>query len=214
MTEPQARFRYERGTDEFSRVVTFTDGVFAIAMTLLVVQIDIPKVDPSDLGSEVADQLPLIISFFVSFIVIGYYWMAHHRFVALLDRVEPGLMTINLVYLSAIAFVPYPTGLVGRYESEPLSVIIYAAALATASFLEVAMLSRARRVHALKKEPTPEAFRFATLTSLAPVAIFVCSIPIALYSSTLALMFWLVNWPLQVLLDRWFRPDRFEESFE
>ncbi|MGH9026917.1 MAG: TMEM175 family protein [Acidimicrobiia bacterium] len=208
------RFLYERGSDEFSRVVTFTDGVFAIAMTLLVVQIEIPKVDPSDLGSAVSDQTPLIVSFFLSFIVIGYYWMAHHRFFALLTHVEPGLMLINLIYLSAIAFLPFPTGLVGSYESKPLAVVIYAGALGAASFLEVAMMTRARHISALKKNPTPEAFRFAVFTSLAPVVIFALSIPIAFYSTTLALLFWIVNMPVQWALDRWLRPAKFEESFQ
>jgi uncharacterized membrane protein len=193
--------------------VTFTDGVFAIAMTLLVVQIEIPDVDPDDLRSAVADRGPLIVSFFISFIVIGYYWMAHHRFFALLQRVEPGLMLINLVYLSAIAFLPFPTGLVGEYESQPLSVIIYAAALGSASFLEVAMLSRARHIGALRIEPTPEAYRFGIIASLTPVAIFLLSIPIALYSSTLALLFWLTNMPAQWSLDRWFRPASVDDAF-
>jgi uncharacterized membrane protein len=207
------RFLYERGTDEFSRVVTFTDGVFAIAMTLLVVQIEIPDVDPGDLGAAVSDRAPLITSFFISFIVIGYYWMAHHRFFALLQRVEPGLMLINLLYLSVIAFLPFPTGLVGEYEQQALSVVIYAAALGSASFLEVAMLSRARHIGALRKQPSPEVFHFAVITSLTPVAIFLLSIPIALYSSTLALLFWLANFPVQWVLDRYFRPATFDEAF-
>jgi len=205
--------RYERGTDEFSRVVSFTDGVFAIAMTLLVVQIDIPRVDPDDLASAIGDQGALIISFFVSFLVIGYYWMAHHRFWALLARVEPGLMMLNLVYLSAIAFLPYPTGLVGEYESRPLSVMIYAASLAAASFMEVAMLSRAHRIGAFRKDPSPEAFRYALLASMSPVVVFAASIPIALYSSTLALLFWLANFPVQWTLGRYFAPEDFDDAF-
>jgi uncharacterized membrane protein len=207
------KLRYERGSDEFSRVVAFTDGVFAIAMTLLVVQIDIPNVDPSGLESAVADQGALIISFFISFLVIGYYWMAHHRFWALLARVEPGLMMLNLVYLSAIAFLPYPTGLVGEYESRPLSVMIYAASLAAASFMEVAMMSRAHHIGAFRNDPSPEAFHYATFASLIPVAIFALSIPIAFYSSTLALLFWLINFPVQWLLGRYFAPEGFDEAF-
>jgi uncharacterized membrane protein len=206
------RFSYERGTEEYSRVLAFTDGVFAIAMTLLVVQIDIPRVDPDDLGSAVADEGPLIISFFISFIVIGYYWLAHHRLWALFMRVEPGIMLLNLLYLSVIAFFPHPTGLVGEYENRPLSVIVYAACLAFVSLMEVLMLVRARNVGLLRTQPSPATFRHAVVGSLAPVAVFALSIPIAFYSSTLALLFWIVNYPVQVLHERR-RPEDFDEAF-
>ena len=85
---------YERSSVEFSRVLAFSDGVFAIAMTLLVVGITVPKVHPD--ASSVAPArrpcsttwCPNFISFFISFAVIGRYWAAHHQFFALLARMR------------------------------------------------------------------------------------------------------------------------------
>jgi uncharacterized membrane protein len=84
---------YDRGEIEFSRVLAFSDGVFAIAVTLLVVGIGVPTVRESQLGDALRDLRPEIISFFISFIVIGNYWLAHHRFVAQLARITTTLMT-------------------------------------------------------------------------------------------------------------------------
>jgi uncharacterized membrane protein len=200
---------YERGSDEFSRVVAFTDGVFAIAMTLLVVQIEIPKVSGADLAEAVGDQSSLILSFFISFVVIGYYWLAHHRFFSQLQRVDPVLMLINLMYLSVIAFLPFPTGLVGNFEGEPLSVVIYAASLGAASLFEVLMFARARHAGALRRPISDKENGYALVASLSPVVIFALSIPIAFYSTTLALLFWLVNFPVERFLTARFRPPSF-----
>jgi uncharacterized membrane protein len=79
---------HERGEEEFARVLTFSDGVFAIAMTLLVVGIGLPaladQADESELLGKLDDVWPEIFSFFLSFAVIGRYWLAHHQFCALL----------------------------------------------------------------------------------------------------------------------------------
>ncbi|OWY61044.1 hypothetical protein B7486_65925, partial [cyanobacterium TDX16] len=78
---------YQRGTDEFARVLTFSDGVFAIAMTLLVAGIEVPG-GPGSLAERVQDEWAQIWSFFLSFVVIGYYWFAHHRMFAMFQRLR------------------------------------------------------------------------------------------------------------------------------
>ena len=101
---PPRRRVFARGTDEFTRVVTFSDAVFAIAMTLLVVGIGIPTLTDGDSVSELADalndDLGSFISFFISFAVIGRYWVAHHEFVARLRGIDRGVIGLNLIYLA------------------------------------------------------------------------------------------------------------------
>jgi hypothetical protein len=91
--------RYERDDDqlEFGRVVNYSDAVFAIASTLLVVGIGIPTVQAGRLPDQLSDLGLEIMSFFISFLVIGYYWMAHHRFVAAVRCFDTGLISLNLV---------------------------------------------------------------------------------------------------------------------
>jgi uncharacterized membrane protein len=114
-------------------------------MTLLVVGIGIPSVPESGLGDALRDLQPEVTSFFVSFVVIGNYWLAHHRFFSQLVAVEQGIIMLNLVYLAAIAFTPFPTALVGKYEQFSITVILYALTLGAASLLEVAMFVRAHQ---------------------------------------------------------------------
>lgn len=194
--------RHERGTEEFARVAAFSDGVFGIAMTLLVVGIAVPTVKEADLGQALSDLIPDITAFFISFLVIGRYWMAHHQFFGRLRAVNTRFMTVNLMYLAAIAFVPFPTALVSRYEGSPITVVIYALALGTASLFEGVMLVMARRDHAFKEPPTPEGIRYEVVGQLIPVAVFAISIPISFFSTTWALLSWLLTFPLEQLLAR------------
>jgi uncharacterized membrane protein len=201
---------YDRGEIEFSRVLAFSDGVFAIAVTLLVVGIGVPTVRESQLGDALRDLRPEIISFFISFIVIGNYWLAHHRFVAQLARITTTLMTQNLVYLAAIAFVPFPTALVGKYDDSPVTVIIYAITLSAASSLEVVMFVTARHSGSTRVPIPDDVFRYAVATSSVPVIVFVLSIPVAFVSASWALLSWLLIFPAEHLLDRW-RPAAADE---
>jgi uncharacterized membrane protein len=170
-------------------------------MTLLVVGIGVPRVAGSELADELSDRLHEILSFFISFAVLGFYWMAHHRFVAGLARVDRALIALNLVYLAAIAFIPFPTALVGSYEEEPVTVAIYAITLAAASFLEVAMYVRAHRAGLFRVTPSAATFRYAVVAQTQPVAIFLLSIPLALVDPTLALLSWLLNFPAAYLVE-------------
>src|SRR5436190_9845326 len=128
---------YVRGSEEFSRVLGFSDGVFAIAMTLPVVGIAIPTLsdggDVGQLADALNDRVANFVSFFISFAVIGRYWAAHHQFFARLARIDNGMIAINLVYLAFIAFLPFPTGLLGKYFENPLSVALYAVVVAIVS---------------------------------------------------------------------------------
>jgi TMEM175 potassium channel family protein len=200
--------RYERQSPslEFDRVVFFSDAVFAIAMTLLVVGIGIPNVPDKGFEHALDDKIPEITSFFVSFVVIGYYWLAHHRFIAQLVALEQGIIMLNLVYLAAIAFMPFPTALVGKYEEFAVTVVIYAITLGVASLLEVAMFARAQQQRLFRTVLPPDVFRFGVVAALVPVVAFVISIPIAFVDPTLALVSWLVVFPAERIVDKRLKP--------
>ena len=139
---------YERDAAEFNRTLAFTDGLFAIAMTLLVVDLAVPVLHHDSSVHELADQLngekEKFVSFFISFAVIGRYWLAHHAFFSQLARMDRPLIALNLVYLAFIALLPFPTALLGEYFSNPLSVVIYAVNVAIVSGMEVVLFSRAQ----------------------------------------------------------------------
>jgi uncharacterized membrane protein len=97
----------------------FTDAVFAIAMTLLVAEIGVPETiagaadDPAALFEAFQDRGPRIFAFFLGCYVIGSYWAAHHRFMAWVEAVDRGFVALTVVYLSFVALLPFPTGVLG-----------------------------------------------------------------------------------------------------
>lgn len=206
---PDAPVRYERTSTglEFDRVAFFSDAVFAIAMTLLVVGIGIPAVSDAGLADALREKRSEITSFFISFVVIGAYWRSHHRFWAGLRAVDNPLIVVNLFYLAAIAFTPFPTALAGKYTDEPVSIVIYAITLAVASGLQTVSLWMAYRNDLLREQLAPRMLRYLLVASVVPVVVFLASIPIALHDTVWALYSWLLIIPLEWCVDRWLRPD-------
>jgi uncharacterized membrane protein len=198
---------YERGSDEFTRVLAFSDAVYAIAMTLLVVGIGVPALrdsgDEGELLRKLGDLVPELISFFLSFAVIGRYWVAHHQFFARLRAVDPALIAINLVYLGFVAFLPFPTGLLGNYFDNPISVCLYAVSVAIVSGLEVVLFARAYRAGLLRRLIPPEVFRWGAEAAFLPVVFFLISVPVAFANTVAAVVVWFLALPAQLLvLDR------------
>jgi uncharacterized membrane protein len=204
---PARHYRRRSEELEFDRVAFFSDAVFAIAMTLLVVGIGIPHVANDKLGKALSTKDAEIFSFFLSFVVIGFFWLAHHRFFARLAAVDARFMQINLLYLAAIAFTPFPTAIVGIYGGdEPVGVVLYAITLGVASFLEAALLWHAQHEGLLRQRMRDDVFRGNMAASLAPVAVFAISVPIAYVASSWALVSWLLIFPLEWLIGRFVIP--------
>lgn len=195
-------------------MLSFSDGLFAIAMTLLVVSITVPRLHTETDEAEMAHALGRLstsfISFAVSFVVIGRYWLAHHLFFSLLRAIDTRLIAINLLYLMGIAFLPFPTALLGTYFHNALSVALYAATVAAVSGLEVVMFTQARRAGLLRKAMPRDIYVWGVTESLRPVAFFAISVPVAFYSVGLAVAIWVVGIPVQIIAGR-FKPDGADE---
>ena len=197
--------RYDRDSVEFGRVLAFSDGLFAIAMTLLIVAVTVPRISDDESIHQLADALndlgPSFISFFISFAVIGRYWLAHHQFVSLLGAMDQAFISLNLIYLAFIAFLPFPTALLGEYFSNPLSIVIYAIAVGVVSGMEVVLFRHAYRRDLLRRKLAPDVYRFGVIASLSPLLFFAISIPVAFASTTLAVLIWFLTAPFGRLLD-------------
>jgi uncharacterized membrane protein len=104
--------------NESGRVEAFSDGVIAIAITLLVLEIRVPEVDDQGLGHALARQWPSYAAYALTFVVIGIMWINHHAMFEQIAHVDRGLMLLNIMLLMGIAFLPFPTALVARYLRE------------------------------------------------------------------------------------------------
>jgi uncharacterized membrane protein len=175
---------------EFARVVAFTDGVFAIAITLLVLGLDVPS-RADDLTEALLDQRQSLFAYALSFAVLGKLWLSHHSFFGGLHSFDGILMVLNLVYLAWIALVPFTSELLGNYTGETQSVIVYAASVIGVTATFGAQIAYAYRRGLLNPEYRHVA-RTANAPGLFAVAIvFTASIAVAFVSPTAAILMWL-----------------------
>lgn len=140
--------RYSWETPEFARVANLSDAVFAIAMTLLVLTLDIPAVGGTDLGAALIEQLPQFIAFVLSFALVAILWWHHHRFFEMLGLLDAGLIVLNLVLLGAVVLVPFPTNLVGNSPDSRVAVVFFISLFAVVSILYLLMTVRAHALNA------------------------------------------------------------------
>jgi uncharacterized membrane protein len=105
-----------RGLDDTARLEAFSDGVFSIAITLLVLEIGVPHVEGSQsLWSALGDQWPSYAAYVVSFLVIGIMWANHHTLFSYIRLIDRKLLFLNLMVLMVVALMPWPTNLVADY---------------------------------------------------------------------------------------------------
>lgn len=110
-------------SSETARLETFADGVFAIAITLLIIDIRLPPHEAIDqlggLGGALRHLWPSYLGYLTSFIVIGIMWANHHNLMKLVDRVDHGFITLNLLLLMWVAFLPFPTAVMAEHLTDP-----------------------------------------------------------------------------------------------
>jgi TMEM175 potassium channel family protein len=111
-----------------NRLEAFSDGVFAVAITLLVLEIGIPEGD--DLWHKLGDEWPSFAAFFVSFWVIGIIWVNHHGVIDHLTRADRGVLYLNLLLLMSVVLIPFATALMAEHlnsgEDEHVAAAVYA----------------------------------------------------------------------------------------
>ena len=155
---------------EVARIAAFSDGVFAIAITLLTLQLEIPK--GGDLAQELMDLQPNFVAFIISFLVVGTYWVAHHRVFALVVRYDTRLIWLNLLTLFFIVLQPFTTSVIAEHGGQPLGVIVYASTLAAAGFANAALAAYILVGHRLCDVSTPAAVVGYNLWRGAAIAIY------------------------------------------
>jgi uncharacterized membrane protein len=177
---------------EFSRIVAFSDGVFAIAITLLVLNLHIPEhLAPGEsVGDALWDQNGDLLAYALSFAVIGRLWLVHHRFFAEVTHLDSRLITLNLVYLGFVVLIPFTSEVLGDHGDSTAGVIVYAANLSLTSFVGAAMY-----LYAARHDLTREGFQTYVehpirLRNLAGGVIFAVSIPVAIFNPLAAILMW------------------------
>jgi uncharacterized membrane protein len=163
-----------RGAD---RTVTMTDAVVAIAMTLLVLPLVelVPEVEPDHFGSFVADHLDVFVSFVISFLVIYVFWSAHERAFDGVERIGPRLRVLNMWWLLVVAFLPFPTALVGRHVNTTI-VPFYVGTMFVLSALTTIMIEFGHRARRRAGHERPRLWWGAALTWSTTAVFALCTL--------------------------------------
>src|SRR5689334_2882818 len=125
---------------EKSRLEAFSDGVFAIVITLLILDIRFPDVDYNQFGETLVALLPRILAHVMSFIIIGLYWVTHHNSMHAMKKTDRGFLWLNILLLLCVSFIPFPTSLLGRYPFQAGPIIIYGSTLILCDIVGYIML--------------------------------------------------------------------------
>lgn len=195
-------------TLEMDRVVNFSDGVFAIAATLLVLSIGFSlKLEQPDLDRklwhEFGDTLPQVFAYALSFFIIARNWLGHHRMFKMIRRIDGRFIALNLAVLGLIALVPFPTDVFGNYSQERPALIVYCVAISAPSIALEVLFRYAAQDNRLIDPSTPREFVIhSQLRSLSIPAVFLTSIPLSFVAVGLAELWWLWLIPLRAYFTR------------
>jgi uncharacterized membrane protein len=185
------------------RILAFSDGVFAFAITLLIIDVRLPAgISSSDLGSALRELWPNYMAFLLSFCVIGLYWAAHIRLFRDIIRYNQNLIWLNLLFLLFIVVIPFSTSVLSLHIFQ-LSVTVYAVLMACAGYMHTVLRLYAGNNHRLVNETLPHSYiRRGILFSLfAPVG-FTVSIGIAFVSPIAAMVVWVVIFLVHFIFQR------------
>ena len=178
-----------------ARVETFSDGVFAIAITLLVLTIAQPGVaDYLHLRHQLLERWPSLAAYAVSFVVIGIMWVNHHTVFSHLRSIDRSLFYWNLMLLMTIVFIPYPTEVFGEalrlHEGARTAAVLYSITMTVNAFMWSGLWLHASRGRRLLHDEFPESQRtVSTLLFTGGTVLYLISIGVAFISAYLCLAF-------------------------
>src|SRR5215469_11180256 len=188
------------------RILALSDGVFAIAITLLILEIAVPATTTSaGLSSALLRLWPRYLAYFISFVVIARFWVIHRLAFRLIARDDEALVWLNLLLLLFIAFLPFPTAVLGQHPGSPAAAVLYAITVILASLASVGYWWYASgRGHLLRPDVGRVQVRALRARGLSAPVLFALSLPIAVFAPYAAEVVWILVFPLTRIVFAWF----------
>ena len=164
-----------------ARVLALSDGVFAIIITLLVLEVHVPELTQGHtLNEALAELRPSLTAFVISFVLAGMYWVAHRDLFALIRRTDRGLVWLNILYLLPLCLLPFGAGLIGRYEDEVVALRIYGLLLVLIALMRVVIwLYAINRPHLLWQRLDHRQRRAGLALTLSPGLVYLLAFLVA-----------------------------------
>jgi uncharacterized membrane protein len=168
------------------RMEALTDGVFAIVMTLLVLEIALPETMESSemigLGQRLMDTWPQFFAYIISFIVLGYYWHMHHYNFNLIERIDGTILWLNILFLLIVALIPFSTNILGEYENNQTAFIFYACHLLVLNLISFVFFNYIIRKKHLRDSNVNVIYRIRIMKMLLPNLGIITGIVISFFS--------------------------------
>ncbi len=211
---PSSKEEWPKTGLQTEKLTWFADGIFAFSITLLAIDIRVPDIPADLLAAELPSALlsltPRIVSFLITFWIVGSYWVAYRQVFSMIVRYDRGLIYLNLLFLMFIVLLPFPSDLIGRYPTQLISPIITAAFFAATGLSLNLMWRHASSNHRLvDRRLDQKSIGRLSLRYLASPLVFIFSIPIFIVASIFApwtasfmLFFWLLILPIHSIIDR------------
>jgi uncharacterized membrane protein len=189
---------------DIERIRAFADAVFAIAITLLALEMTVPEGRPPDeLGQDLREALPSVVAYLLSFVVVGLLWISHHRLLNTVESLDDPILYLDLAFLAVVAALPFPTKIIGDYHNNAIAISVYAGMIAVCALLIAVTAAYLLRRPALCVRGIPRSRIMHSAQQAASVAlVFATSIPITLFSPTAAEYWWVLGVPVRFWLSR------------
>jgi uncharacterized membrane protein len=178
---------------ELGRINSFSDGVMAVAITLLVLNIEVPNVADSQVPHQLHELAPSIASYALSFALVGRYWVIHHRLFEVLKGFDGTVMVLNLVFLALIALVPFATELQDTYGDVPEALAVFGGLLGLAGLVHWLMRQYTLRRGFIRDQRARATQLEGGVVAISIAAVFFLSVPVAFLSTTAAHALWVVT---------------------
>lgn len=185
-----------------NRLEAFSDGVFAIVITLLILDIRFPEVPYSQFWETLLSLLPRILAYVMSFILIGLYWVVHHNSLHGMKKTDRGFLWLNILLLLFVSFIPFPTSLLGRYPFQAGPIMFYGLTLIACNLVGYIMILYVwRHPHLATEEFSPKYMQRHTPVYIVVNGLYLCAVFIAnVYPLVSYLIYILVVLALIILL--------------
>jgi uncharacterized membrane protein len=163
------------------RLESFSDGVFAIVITLLILNVHLDR-DQELTIQTLASLGPEMLAFALTFLIVGVYWVSHHSMMHMIKTVDRRLLWLNLLLLLAVVFIPFPAYLLGRHLWNPLAAAVYGLNLMTVNALGTLLWFYASsRPGIISDGISPRAIRFIARLHSARIAVYAVAVLLALW---------------------------------
>jgi uncharacterized membrane protein len=188
---------------DLGRIAAFTDCVMAVAITVLVLNLQVPQLNPGQsLGNALVDLLPSLGAYVLAFALVGRFWVIHHNLFETLRDFDRTLMALNLAFLALIVLVPFSAELYDTYTSEPLAAAVLGATLGLAAMVHWAMTAHVVRRGFVRDDQRERTAPSASPVGLGFTAAFLLSVPLAFVSVHIAEALWISTVVLRYPLRR------------